>query len=223
MYNFHNSEIEKQYDIISDEFDGTRNRIWDSVKTFLQNNNSIKHKKTLLDIGIGNGKNTLYAQQYNFDCTGTDISTNLIKICQGKGITNVYKKDILELNQSDYGTFDCIICIAVIHHLQTIEDQKTAIKNMINCCNKNGKILISVWSHEILNDNEKSKNDYRSFKIGPNLVVWNSRNKDFSIDRFYYIHNIDTFYQMIQDIQEEIDFTYKIKWEKQNWFCEISL
>jgi len=223
MYHTHNIEIEKQYDLICDEFDGSRNRIWESVQKFIKSNSNHIKRKTLLDVGIGNGKNTIFAQQNNFDCIGTDISTNLIQICKNKGICNVYKKDVLELNPNDFGKFDCIICIAVIHHLENIEDQKNAIKNMINCLNENGKILISVWSYEILNDNEKSKNDYRNFQIGPNNVVWNSKNKNFVVNRFYYIHNIDSFHQMFKDIQKEMNITYIIKWEKQNWFCEISL
>ena len=219
----HNKEVEKQYDLICNEFDTTRNRIWGSVQVFLKNNQSNNHQKKLLDVGIGNGKNTIFAQKHNYNCVGTDISSNLIDICKNKGITNVYKHDILQLEPSYYGSFDCILCIAVIHHLKTIDEQKRAIKNMINCLNKNGKILISVWSYEIYDNTEKNHKDYRKFKIGENLIEWKSNKKDLQIERFYFIHNLDTLSQMFEDIQKEIKFDYNIIWEKQNWFCEISI
>lgn len=219
----HNYEVEKHYDIICNEFDDTRNRIWDSVKYFLEMNSNSVHKNKLLEVGVGNGKNLIYAQKLNFECIGTDISNNLINVCKSKQINNVYKKDILELNISDYGRFNHIICIAVIHHLQTITEQKKAIKNMIDCLCENGKILISVWSHEIFNKTEKRSNDYRKFNIGPNLVEWKSKKKDFSINRFYFIHSFDTLNEMLNEIKTERTFSYDIKWEKQNWFCEITL
>lgn len=219
----HNKDIEKQYDLISNEFDNTRNRIWGSVQTFLRINQDDKSQKRLLDIGIGNGKNTIFAQNHNYSCVGTDISSNLIDICKKKGIIEVYKKDIMNLQICDYGEFDCILCIAVIHHLRTIDEQKIAIKNMINCLHKNGKILISVWSYEIYDNTEKKYKDYRNFQIGANLVKWKSNNIDIQINRFYFIHNFYTFNKMFEDIQKDITFNYSILWEKQNWFCEISL
>ena len=123
----------------------------------------------LLDVGIGNAKNIFFAKQYNYECIGIDISSKLLTICYNKGII-AYKKDVLELNENDYGKFDKIICIAVIHHLETIELQKKAILNMINCLNNNGKILLSVWSKELENildttetKYQKNKKDYRNF------------------------------------------------------------
>lgn len=215
MYRSHNLNIEHQYDTISEEFDTTRTRIWTSVRDFI-----LKHKatsKTLLDVGVGNGKNILFANKHNFDCIGIDISNNLLNICRKKLIT-VFKKDVLELDNS-FGKFDTIISIAMIHHLENIEMQKNAIVNMIKCLNTNGHLLISVWSKEIFNKKEKS--DYRDFAIGPNVVEWNSVQGKNKIDRFYYIHDYNSFEKMFRDIAMITPISFEIKWEKQNWFCEI--
>ena len=219
MLHLHNISIEHQYDVISFEFDTTRTRIWTSVQEFLLKHASENHMnpKRLLDVGIGNGKNVLFANNHNYECIGIDISNNLLDICRKKSI-NVLKKDVLDLNAS-FGTFDTIISIAVIHHLENTSIQKQAILNMIDCLKTGGHILISVWSKEIFNKTGKS--DYREFEVGPNIVEWNSKKCNSKIDRFYYIHNYDSFNKMFQDLALIVPISYEIKWEKQNWFCEI--
>lgn len=235
MTRYHNIAIEHQYDTISHEFDTTRTRIWTSVQTFLIKYACAYQKngiKSLLDVGVGNGKNILFANKLNYQCLGIDISSNLIDICHRKGI-NALKSDILDLDES-FGKFDTIICIATIHHLENIDDQKQAIVNMIKCLKSNGRLLISVWSKEKGKEKEKGicdeicekqKNNYREFHIGPNIVEWNSKDGKNKIDRFYYIHDYDSFQQMFEDITHIVpmSLSYGITWEKQNWFCELHI
>ena len=211
----HNTIIADHYDIISKEFDDSRVRIWRNVCNFIKNG----YGKSLLDVGVGNGKNSIYASNCGYHCIGIDISNNLLEICKNKGL-NAFKLDMLELTPEIFGKFDDIICIASLHHLENISLQKIAIYNMICCLEKNGRLLISVWSFEKFDNFENIK--YRNFTIGPNIVKWNSKKKDYQIDRFYYIHNFETFNNMILDIKNDVDISYKISWEKQNWFCEIT-
>lgn len=225
-YKDHNKNIEALYDLISIDFDISRVRIWNKVKEFL-NDADLSINNKLLDVGTGNSKNYIYAKNLGYHCIGTDISNNLINICINKGL-NVYKKDILELKNTDYGKFNKIICIAVIHHLETIELQKLAIINMINCLYDDGELLVSVWSiekYDVFDDNiniyEKNKKDYRDFTLGANYVDWKYK-KDV-IKRFYYIHNYDTFNNIFIELQEILPISYTISWEKQNWFCRIKL
>jgi len=210
----HNKIIEDHYDIISKEFDDSRVRIWQNVCKFIKNG----YGKSLLDVGVGNGKNSIYASNCGYHCIGIDISNNLIQICKNKGL-NAYKVDMLELTPELFGKFDDILCIASLHHLENVSMQINAIINMINCLNENGRILISVWSFEKYDNPENIK--YRDFTLGPNIVKWNSKNKDYQIDRFYYIHNLKTFNDMFVEIQKKYDISYEISWEKQNWFVEI--
>lgn len=217
MSTSHNKEIAKQYDIISVEFDDTRIRIWNTVKNFLMNKENDKER--LLDAGVGNGKNIIFANENGYDCIGFDISNNLLDICNNKGL-NVYQEDILNITPRTYGLFDKIICIAVIHHLESLDIQKRALINLIKCLYTGGKLLVSVWSLEVYDNSDKK--DYRKFTLGKNIVKWKAKNKSYEIDRFYYIHNYETFFNMINNISNIIPIDYNISWEKQNWFCEIT-
>tara|TARA_B000000475_G_scaffold271341_1_gene268909 strand:- start:11644 stop:12291 length:648 start_codon:yes stop_codon:yes gene_type:complete len=209
--NKHNNTIANHYDIISNSFDNSRVRIWNNVKLFLNNYNSINNN--LLDVGCGNGKNMIYAETLGYKCTGYDISTNLLNVCRNKNL-NVYYYDVL--NNKSITKYDKIICIAVLHHLDTCESQIIAINNMLSQLNSNGELLISFWSKEKyfnIDENMKNKNDYRNFEVGPNYVDW-KLSKDNIIKRFYYIHD----HNSIIKLADSINCNYKLSWELQNWF-----
>lgn len=210
LMNKHNKKIADQYNLIYNSFDTSRVRIWNNVKLFLSNYNE---NDTLLDCGCGNGKNMIYANKLGYNCEGYDISTNLLNICIAKNL-NVYYSDVLNMNLEK--TYDKIIAIAVLHHLETLEEQILAIDNLLKCLKKNGTLLVSFWSKEkkfINTNNEKNVTDYRNFHKGPNLVDW-KLDKNTIIKRYYYIHDYDSILELVK----KINVKYIITWELQNWF-----
>jgi 2-polyprenyl-3-methyl-5-hydroxy-6-metoxy-1,4-benzoquinol methylase len=206
-------DIAEQYDNISKDFDRSRIRIWNSVKDFLQ---PTKNNLKLLDAGCGNGKNMIYAINLGYITKGFDISNNLLEISRKKNL-DVYYNNILDINDNLY---DKIICIAVIHHINDVIKQKEAIINLINQLVLGGELLISVWSYEITLDIEKKNNkqpkDYRNFIVGHNFFKWNNK-----CDRYYYIHDYNSFSLLIKNVSSECNIKYEITYEKQNWFCKI--
>lgn len=207
------NDIAHQYDTIYKDFDRSRIRIWNAVKTFLP---ITKDNLKLLDAGCGNGKNMIYANNQGYITKGFDISNNLLELSRKKNL-NVYYNNILDITENFY---DKIICIAVIHHINDIDKQKQAILNLINQLVIGGELLLSVWSYEIFLDkeckNNKQLNDYRKFNIGHNFFKWNNK-----CDRYYYIHNYESFCNLIKNVSYETDISYNITYEKQNWFCKI--
>jgi 2-polyprenyl-3-methyl-5-hydroxy-6-metoxy-1,4-benzoquinol methylase len=238
--NNHNKLIANQYNIISKVFDNSRVRIWNNVKQFLLDNHVSNNKSsTLLDCGCGNGKNMIYAQSLGYYSEGFDISNNLLDICKNKGL-NVYYQDVLNINTVNINKkYNKIISIAVLHHLQTFEEQIVAIKNLYDCLDSNGKLLVSFWSKEKslddiedtnyinnsnifnntnnTNNTNNSKSDSRDFVTGPNYVDW-KLDKENIIKRYYYIHD----YNSIRKLAENINAKYAISWEQQNWFILFS-
>jgi SAM-dependent methyltransferase len=243
--NNHNKLIASQYNIISKVFDNSRVRIWNNVKQFLLDNGdagdaggssdaAVSRTNTLLDCGCGNGKNMIYAQSLGYHSDGFDISNNLLDICKNKGL-NVYYQDVLNLKVNK--KYNKIISIAVLHHLQTFEEQVSAIKILCDCLDNNGKLLVSFWSKEktledikeyrqdsqgsqdnrgsqgIIANDVRSKSDSRDFVAGPNYVSW-KLDRENIIQRFYYIHD----YKSIQELAKNINVKYTISWEQQNWF-----
>lgn len=208
--NTHNINIANQYNEIYKSFDISRVRIWNNVKLFLSHYNKYDN---LLDCGCGNGKNMIYANELGYNSEGYDISTNLLNICISKNL-NVHYCDVLNMNLDK--KYDKIISIAVLHHLETPEDQILAINNLLKCLNTNGKLLVSFWSKETKFNNAtntKNNNDYRNFDKGPNYVDWKLDKKTI-IKRYYYIHDHESILELINKVNVE----YTITWELQNWF-----
>ena len=217
MYmNAHNKNIANQYDIISDSFDNSRVRIWNNVKKFLLDSKDAN--KNLLDCGCGNGKNMIYAKTLGYNCEGFDISDNLLYICHNKGL-NVFYQDVLNLKLEQ--KYDKIISIAVLHHLETLDDQIYAIRNLCNCLCENGKLLVSFWSMEKqFNGINTEKSDCRNFSVGANYVDWKLNNENI-IKRYYYIHDYNSICELANNVKiKNID--YMITWEEQNWFILFS-
>ena len=208
--NTHNRKIANQYDLIYKSFDTSRVRIWNNVKLFLSNYNE---NDTLLDCGCGNGKNMIYANNLGYNCDGYDISKKLLDICISKNL-NVYYSDVLNMNLDK--KYDKIISIAVLHHLETFDEQVLAINNLLKCLKDNGILLVSFWSKEKkFNDTniDKNQNDYRNFNNGANYVDW-KLDKNNVIKRYYYIHDYDSILKLVK----QINVKYIITWELQNWF-----
>lgn len=213
--NVHNKNVASQYNTISTSFDNSRVRIWNNVKHFL---NDKKDGETLLDCGCGNGKNMIYAKTLGYLCEGCDISENLLYICNQKGL-DVFYQDVLNLKTNK--KYNKILSIAVIHHLETFDEQISAIRNLCDSLCENGKLLISLWSMEkSFNELNVYKSDCRNFALGANYVDW-KLNNDNIIKRYYYIHDYNSVNELAKSIEMPY-IKYKITWEEQNWFIIFS-
>ena len=83
------------------------------------------------------------------------------------------------------------MCVAVFHHLSTIENRLLALKEMKRLVKPGGKILLSVWS---INQPSKIKKKFNNY--GNNIVLWNSYGKIF--ERYYYIFEVDEIKNLFQ-------------------------
>ena len=192
--------VKQVYNKIYQEFDDTRYRPWTCVEEFL---NKIPEESIIGDIGCGNGKNMLYRP----DCInyGCDFSENLVGICQNKNL-NVIEGDILNIPFED-NSFDYTICIAVIHHLSTIEKRKKAIKELQRVTKNNGEILILVWAFEQESDSR------RTFTKQDNMVDWKDKKGNLLGERYYYVFKENELETLIDDR----DLITKSFYEKSNW------
>lgn len=76
-------------------------------------------KQTLLEIGTGHGRDSLFFQEQGFSVTGIDISPAMVRLCQQKGIT-AHVMDIVDLNL-DKNSFDAVYALNSFLHLPKSE------------------------------------------------------------------------------------------------------
>ena len=191
--------VKNVYNTIASEFDTTRYRPWTCVEGFL---NTIPKGSIIGDIGCGNGKNMLYRK----DCLnyGCDFSESLVKICLQKNL-NVICGDILDIPYKN-DSFDYTICIAVIHHLSTVEKRKKAIEELERVTKKGGKILVLVWAFE---QEEQSRRKFTTQEI---FVDWRDKQQNLLGKRYYYVFQKNELESLVDEKKVEKSF-----YEKGNW------
>ncbi len=194
-----NTDVKTTYNTIADEFSRTRYTIWDAVKVFLDD---IKPNTVLADIGCGNGKNMLYIK--DITNIGMDICENFVKICREERNLSVTHGSILNV-PFDSNIADNTICIAVIHHLKTIEERILAISELIRITKPGGHIMIYVWCFE---QDPKSK---RQFKTQDEMVPFKNRDGDVLSYRFYHLYLDGELEKEINMVKESNQYNFKIK------------
>ena len=183
--------VKDVYNSIANEFSDTRYRPWTCVESFLDN---LEKDKIIGDIGCGNGKNMLYRKDLiNYGC---DFSKELVKICLKQNL-NVIEGDILNIPYKD-NSFDYTLCIAVIHHLSTIDKRIKSINELIRVTKPGGKILILVWALE------QESNSKRKFTKQENYVDWKNKSKQLLGKRYYYVFKENELENLVSSINVKI-------------------
>lgn len=136
----------------------------------------IQEDDNVLDVACGPGEFTIFIAKNRVEARGVDISNKEIELANelGKklGLNNVDFdcSDVEHLPYSD-NTYSTVICKSAFHHF--VHPYKV-FKEMIRCCNKNGKLSIQ----DIVAYEDKYVNDY--FEAFDTLVDI-SHNKTLSI------------------------------------------
>jgi len=104
-------------------------------------------------------------------------------------------------------------CVAVIHHLENIDNRKKAINELIRVTKPNGKIFIQVWANNI-NKTKKfiniDNNDY--------YVTWRLNKTNENIKRYYHLFTKDELIKLIDfNLVSLIDIIYELN----NWIIII--
>lgn len=115
--------------------------------------NDKKYNK-ILDLGCGNGRNSLFFAQHGFEVFASDISNKSIGILKNK----VYRKKITNINiynfsfedilfENDF--FDAVVCTSVLDHAQ-LKDIKKGIGEIYRVLKPKGCLIFDMPSKEDL-------------------------------------------------------------------------
>jgi alkylated DNA repair protein alkB family protein 8 len=161
------TEVEKDhvfrvYDNIAVHWNHTRGKRkvhWHRVKTYLE---ALPKGSWLADIGAGDGK--YFGLNPDLFLLGCDRSVKLLEVSYDKAY-EVFCCDAVKLPlRSDI--FDATLCIAVLHHLATIDRRVAAIRELVRITRPGGSVMIQAWAMEQGGDSK------RQFEEQEVMVPW---------------------------------------------------
>lgn len=187
------------YDAHATDFSKSRFRIWPHIKQFLD---SLPPNSKVLDIGCGNGKNMTYRK--DLQMFGLEYSQSLTDICIQRGL-NVIQGNALTL-PFENESFDAIIMIAVIHHIDPILHIKV-LNEIQRVLIPNGKCLITNWAVE------QPENAKRQFVRGLNMVIWKGK-EDNPLP--YWVMDKELAEEFTNNLPNGLKFM-NLDWDAGNW------
>jgi len=219
-------DVGSVYNKIAHDFSRTRYKVWPCVARFLDRITtgfSAGEYLQVAEIGCGNGKNLAYLQdrlsvikQQSVRLLGIDISDELLKICQGRGL-EVVLGSILAIPIVD-GQLNYTLSVAVIHHLQEKSDRIRALRELARVTRIGGQILITVWAR---NQTEKdgTKSGKREFATNDEMVAFKTTSGETHY-RYYHLYDDG---ELADDLAQvpELQIT-KLFVERGNYVAELT-
>ncbi len=233
-------QIMDTYDEIADDFDPTRPHPWPETVEFVK---TLPKGISILDLGCGNGRNSVFLAEQVFQVVGIDFSINMLKIATQKS-TEIENENRLTFIQGDImelpfrsSTFDAALFIAALHHIPNESYRVRALEELYRSLKSGAKVLISVWAfdqprfQEVLMEQvvagdepfepeKRAENEPEAVpggSIGDVYVPWTR--KDGSVfKRFYHLFTEDELRELLKGTEFEVGDVYRVK---DNYYAKV--
>ncbi len=132
-------------DKFNQKYKETPNSFGEKPMQIVENITKYKKQGAVLDLGVGNGRNTIYLLSKGFNVTGIDSSSEGLQIIKEKASENVNLK-LIESDVNKYSPkekYDIILAIGLLHFLTT-DQIDSLVKKMQNWTKSNGLNVIAV-------------------------------------------------------------------------------
>lgn len=151
-------------------------------------------KQTLLELGAGSGKDSLYFIENGFKVTAVDISSEMVRICKNKGI-DAYEMDYYNISSLNRG-FDCIWAMNSLLHVPK-QDFSMVLREIDKVLNESGLFYMGIYG------GTDSEWDFQNDLIDvPRFFA--SYSRESLIDALSEVFDVDSFEQI--DVDRGIDF-----------------
>jgi cyclopropane fatty-acyl-phospholipid synthase-like methyltransferase len=100
-----------------------------------------ENKRTLLEIGAGPGRDSLFFQQNGLEVVATDLSPEMVKLCRAKGVT-AYVMDFDSLEFPEL--FEAIFALNCLLHVPK-KDLPTILQRLHGLLKPNGLFYLGMY------------------------------------------------------------------------------
>ena len=197
--------IQDVYNIIAPDFDRTRHTMWPCVSKLYTSH--IKNTDYVLDVGCGNGKNIMHDNALCYELC--DLSSSFVSIVKNRypssGVALAYSTSLPYRTN----TFDLVMSVAVLHHLQTPTKRIDMMNELIRVCSSGGIVFITVWAYE-----QKKK-----YGTQDAMIPWKHRDTSTVYYRYYHLFDRDEFFTFVSSFSKVEPI--QIYYENDNWIAVL--
>ena len=142
-------------------------------------NKYLKKDNSILDVGAGTGKYSIYFKNKGYDVTSLELVKQNINIFKSK-LNNlnipIYQGNATNLSMFKDNSFDIVLLFGPMYHLISYEEKVKALNEAKRVVKKNGYIFISYCMNEYAIITHGFKKGYINDSLNNNLI-----DKDFKI------------------------------------------
>lgn len=150
-------------------------------------NQYLKKNDTILDIGAGSGKYSIYLDNLGYDVTAIElIKHNLMKIKKEKSNIKVFQGNAINLDKFIDNSFDIVLLFGPMYHLITHEEKLKALNEAKRLVKDNGLIFTqyimndyAILKHGFIDNNFLAKKN----KVNVNYQILSDKNDLYSYVR----------------------------------------
>lgn len=229
---FELQHVHQVYDNIASHFSQTRYKTWPVIQAFVE---SLPNGAVVADIGCGNGK-YMSVRSTELQWIGLDHSHGLLSECrerlrklhaaettaelqQQHPRQELIMSDIMRLPLRSHSVHHAI-CIAVLHHLSTVERRVESLKELMRIVRETtGRVLVFVWAME------QQATSKRRFDDGHQDVMVPWRSGDQVYQRYYHVFKQGELESLVEEAarQLNVDVVFgQHGYDRDNWYCEFS-
>lgn len=138
------------YQTVFDSFDSTRQKPWMGWVQLLSHLWQLPQPLKVLDVGCGNGRFGSFLAQHihEIQYTGVDNSADLLSAARKTFPQGKFQQlDLMNLDELDklQQSYDCIVLIAVLHHIPGASNRIQLLKKLRQKLNSGGLLLFTAW------------------------------------------------------------------------------
>ena len=101
-----------------------------------------ENKKSLLELGAGPGRDSMFFMNEGFDVIATDLSSEMIKLCKAKGL-NAFEMDFSDIHTLNK-TFDAVWALNCLLHVEK-KNLPGVLKEINSVLKPNGLFFMGVY------------------------------------------------------------------------------